>query len=266
MALLRKHKRKGAIMRRPEFSASAITTLLRSQKIATLPQLTQALGTDARRTVFRKLSELQYRTSYSHRGRYYTLEEVADFDEDGLWSYKSVWFSVYGTLLATAEALVGEGEFGYYVDELDNWLHVGTKDALRKLVRDERLCREKVEGRYLYCSADSVIRRQQVLARRTYNERTLGGPLPEPDALHDELKAAIILFFSLLDEKQRRLYAGLESLKLGHGGDRRMAKLLGMGVGAVARGRRALLERDVEVERVRRAGAGRKPVEKKRPR
>ena len=28
-------------------------------------------------TVFRKLSELEYRTSYSHRGRYYTLDELA---------------------------------------------------------------------------------------------------------------------------------------------------------------------------------------------
>jgi hypothetical protein len=45
-----------------------------------------------------------------------------------------------------------------------------------------------------------------------------------------------------------------------------MAKLLGMGVGAIARGRRELLERDVEVERIRRAGAGREAVEKKRRR
>jgi hypothetical protein len=231
-----------------------------------MDEMKAALGTRGDATVFRLLADLAYRTSYSHRGRYYTLDEVADFDEDGLWSYESVWFSIYGTLLATAEAIVEEGEFGYFVDELDNVLHVGTKDALRKLVGDGRLCREKVEGRYLYCSAESVVRRQQVLARRTYNERTLGGALPEPDAMHDELKAAIILFFSLLDEKQRRLYAGLESLKLGHGGDRRMAKLLGMGVGAVARGRRELMERDVEVDRVRRDGAGRKLVEKKRQR
>ena len=79
----------------------------------------------------------------------------------------------------------------------------------------------------------------------------------------DEVKAAIVLFFSLLDEKQRRLYAGLESLKFGHGGDRRVAELLDLDVGVIARGRRHLLEQDVEVDRVRRVGAGRKRVEKK---
>ena len=253
-------------MRTPRFSAEALAEVLREQKIATLGQLAATLGPAVERTVFRKLRELASRSSYSHRGRYYTLDNVADFDEDGLWSYESVWFSVHGTLLATAEAIVDACALGRFVDELDNAVHVGTKDALRKLVRDGRLGREKVGGRFLYCSAESVRRRQQVLARRAHAERTMGGPLPEPDMMHEELKAAIILFFSLLDEKQRRLYAGLESLKLGHGGDRRMADLLGLGVGAVARGRRGLLERDVEVARIRKAGAGRKPVEKNRRR
>jgi hypothetical protein len=80
----------------------------------------------------------------------------------------------------------------------------------------------------------------------------------------DELKAAIILFFSLLDEKRRRLYAGLEALKTGRGGDARIAGLLGLDVSTVARGRRELLDQDVEVERVRSAGAGRRSMEKKR--
>jgi hypothetical protein len=250
-------------MKTTQFPSEALAELIRAQKIATMGQLADTLGTDVKRTVFRKLKELGYRTSYSHRGSYYTLDDVADFDDNGLWSYKSVWFSTHGTLLATVEAMVNAGEFGHFLDELDNALHVGTKDAVRKLVRDGRLGRKKVGGRYLYGSVRSVKMRQQVLARKVYAERTLGGPLPEPETMHDELKAAIILFFSLLDEKQRRLYAGLESLKMGHGGDRRMAVLLGLGVGAVARGRRELVERDVEGGRTRKEGAGRKSVEKK---
>jgi hypothetical protein len=52
-------------------------------------------------------------------------------------------------------------------------------------------------------------------------------------------------------------------MKSGHGGDVRVAELLGLDPGTVARGRRELMEDDVEVERTRRAGGGRKPVEKK---
>ena len=78
----------------------------------------------------------------------------------------------------------------------------------------------------------------------------------------DELKAAIVLFYSLLDEKLRRLYAGLEALKLGRGGDRKVADFLGLDPGTVARSRGELLAQDVEIDRVRKAGGGRRPTEK----
>jgi hypothetical protein len=81
----------------------------------------------------------------------------------------------------------------------------------------------------------------------------------------DELKAAILLFYSLLDEQQRRLFAGLESIKLGHGGDTILAEFLGLDAHTVARGRQQLLDRNVSPGRTRRSGGGRKPVEKKPP-
>jgi hypothetical protein len=81
--------------------------------------------------------------------------------------------------------------------------------------------------------------------------------------LSDEAKAAIIIFLSMLDEKQRRMYAGVEALKYGVGGDKWIAAVLGMHPQTVARGRRELLAGDVEVERARKVGGGRKPVEKK---
>ena len=253
-------------MRHTVYSADALAALLRKQKIATLAELMAALGTRVERTVFRKLRELAYRTSYSHRGGYYTLDEVAEFDDEGLWSFRSVHFSLHGTLLATACAFVNAAEAGYFVDELDNRLYVGTKDALRKLAEEERVGREKVGGQYLYLAAEAARKREQVRARRArLAEPGAGGPLPSADVMPDELKAALLLFASVLDEKTRRLYAGLEALKTGRGGDQRIAALLGIDPGTVARGRRELLERDIEVDRVRRAGGGRKSVEKKRP-
>ena len=90
-------------------------------------------------TVFRKSKHLAYRTSYSHRGSYYTLDETARFDEKGLWSFQSVWFSRWGTLLDTAEAFVENSAAGCFVEELDNLLHAGTKEPLLKLVRQGRV-------------------------------------------------------------------------------------------------------------------------------
>ena len=69
----------------------------------------------------------------------------------------------------------------------------------------------------------------------------LGRPLPDADLMPEELHAAIVLFASLLDERQRRLFAGLESLKWGWGGERRIATLLGIDPSTVATGRRQLV-------------------------
>lgn len=254
-------------MRPTLYVPDAAAVLLRKQKIASLPEVMAALGTAARRTAFRKLRELRCRTSYSHCGRYYTLDDVAGFDERGLWSHRDVWFSVHGTLLETAAALVEAADFGYFVEELDTVVHVGTKDALRTLVRSARLTRAQIAGRFLYCAADSDRRRRQLLARRArLAEPGISGPIPAAAIVPEELRAAIVLFFGVLDEKQRRLYAGLEALKTGRGGDARIAELLALDVGTVARGRRELLAQDIDVERVRQAGGGRKPVEKKRRR
>jgi hypothetical protein len=252
-------------MRTQSYHAEVLVELFKQKKIATFPELKQALGTAADMTVFRKLRESGYRTSYSHRGKYYALERDMDFDAQGLWVFGPARFSTYGTLLDTACVFVTEADAGFFCEELESVLNVGVKEALLKLFRQERVSRERIFGRYLYCSRDSVVRRRQVMSRRIFErERGVAPGFAGGEAVPDELKAAIILFVSMLGEKQRRLYAGLESLKLGHGGDRKIAELTAMDVHTVARGRRELLSQDVDAERVRKAGGGRKRLEKKR--
>ena len=113
-------------MRPTQYSTATLIDLFHRQTVASLPEVMAALGTRARRTAFRKLKELPYRTSYSHRG-YYTLEELIDFDQHGLWSFRAVRFSAAGTLLATTGH--SDAPAGQFSEELDNLLHVGTQDG-----------------------------------------------------------------------------------------------------------------------------------------
>ena len=252
-------------MKHESFHADDLVRVLRRNKVATMAELKKALGTEVDGTVFRKLKQLSYRTSYSHRGSYYTLDETARFDEKGLWSFDSVWFSGEGTLIDTAEAFVENAEAGYFVEELDGVLHVGTKEPLLRLVQQQRIARELLSGLYLYCSIEPALRQRQLLARSVrQDEPTVASSVTERDAVDDELKASMVLFLSTLNEKQRRLYAGLESIKLGYGGDQRIADFVGMDAHTVAKGRRELAQHDVDIERIRKAGGGRKPAEKKR--
>src|SRR5215813_7254948 len=232
-------------MRTISFEPQLLRKHLLRHRIATLPELKQVLGTSASLTVFRKLKLLDYLSSYSHRGRYYSLREIARFDDAGLWSHDAVWFSRYGTLVATIESFVNQSHGGWFADELADALHVA--------------------GRFLYTSADSRQSRDQIRSRQTASAVPLVADASALQLSPDELKAAILLFYSLLDEQQRRLFAGLESIKLGHGGDTTLAGFLGLDPHTVARGRQQLLDRNVAPGRTRRSGGGRKPAEKKPP-
>jgi len=251
-------------MKTNQYTAKHLLELLKKKKIATMQELKLALGTNAEATVYRKLNDISGITSYSHRGKYYTLDTTPEWDAFGLWSFRSVWFSARGTLISTIENLVGTSKGGYYTSELENILHVEVKVPLLKLLSEKRIERQKIFGRYLYISTEKDKLRIQITERRSWKtQANLGDPFLDPDYLPDELKASIILFFSMLDEKQRRLYAGIESLKIGHGGDRRVSEVLGINVDTVARGRSELLERDIDIATVRKSGGGRKSVEKK---
>jgi len=240
-------------MKTVRFSAERLLALFQQTPVATLAQLKTAPGTDVDLTAFRKLSALPYRTSYSHRGAYYTLDTLAHYNSLGLWSYRDIHFSRHGTLLDTAARLVTNAPAGYFTAELEALVQVAAKDALRQLVQRGRLDRRECQARYLYCAVERERRQQQWAARQAQQH-------PE-----DDLAAALVLFYSLLDEQQRRLYAGLESLEWGHGGDQLMAQLFGLDVDTVARGRVELLSGQVLRQGVRRAGAGRPRVEKKHP-
>jgi hypothetical protein len=168
-------------------------------------------------------------------------------------------------LLATVEIFVNQSCHGYYAQELADELHAEVQEPLRHLVRQQRLARQEVDGQFLYTAIDSIQRRQQTLTRRSAQAVPVSVHSAALQVSPDELKAAIILFYGLLDEQQRRLFAGLESIRVGHGGDTLLGDFLGLDVHTVARGRQQLLDRNVVGGRTRRTGGGRTLAEKKRP-
>lgn len=89
----------------------------------------------------------------------------------------------------------------------------------------------------------------------------LGGSDHPQRSLHEHIN----LLLHRLDEQQRRWFAGLESKKIGHGGDTIVARITGLHVDTIRRGREELDAglTDRPIDRIRRPGAGRPPVQKK---
>jgi hypothetical protein len=83
---------------------------------------------------------------------------------------------------------------------------------------------------------------------------------------HPEAQHHLMLrrLFPLLDERERRLFSGMEALRLGHGGARLISQVVGLSEQTVRHGRNELLKAKSSLPpgRVRRPGAGRPLTEK----
>lgn len=162
-------------------SARALRSFFRKRPVADLATLFEVLDTRSRMSVFRRLRDIGYFSSYTQTGRYYTLAEVPSFDEHGLWWYQAVGFSRRGTLRATVAWLVEEAEGGYTHAELEVRLRIQVHNALLVLVRAGAIRREVLAGVYLYVSSDATRAKLQLVVRREQVAEAARLPRLPPD-------------------------------------------------------------------------------------
>jgi hypothetical protein len=252
-------------MRTTQISAGWLQDAFHRHRVLTLPEMMEVLGTGARMTVFRKLRELDYRASYSHAGKYYTVTEAGRWNAHGLWVWEGVRFSLHGTLLVTLRYLIDSAPSGCFAEELEQEVGVQVHNALATLHQRAQVNRRQIGGAFLYVSASGG-ERQLRRRSRAVEEQAVQAVSRPPEQEVAGLDETLQRFLATLNEKQRRLYAGYESLKLGRGGDTRVAESTGLDVKTVARGRRELLTAEIHLDRIRAPGAGRPSVKKNRDR
>jgi len=170
-----------------------LARLFARKPVVDLPMLKTALDTTSRTTVFRALSAVGYLASYSHAGRFYTLQYIPDFNEDGIWSHRDVLFSRRRTLRATVAHMVVTAPAGQTHAELQARVLLKVHDTLHGLVGGGEIGRVEVERLYLYVSANNEAAELQVGERRR-QLLSVDVPvvrLPEPDAVIQILLALI---------------------------------------------------------------------------
>lgn len=191
----------------------ALSRLFNRQPVADLPCLKKVLGTNSRATVSRILSEVGYLTSYSHAGRYYTMERIPRFDDDGLWAYGEILFSKHRTLRATIVHFVNAASAGQTHAELQGRLRIRVQDTLRDLLEDKLIGRTAIEDLYVYVNSNRVGAQRQISARRRLLQQCLKhASLPNKNAIIDVLRTFIhhprddpITLATLLDREGKRV-------------------------------------------------------------
>ncbi len=147
-------------------SSEQVVRFLQRKKVADMNTLRDALGGRSRRSIFRDLAKIGYLSSYTDVGRYYTLQDIPKFDEQGLWFHRDIGFSKAGTLKQTVAVQVEQTPEGRTHGEFQHILRVRVHNTLLDLLRQGRIGRERLRRVYLYVSADPGRAEQQVAARR----------------------------------------------------------------------------------------------------
>jgi len=197
-----------------------------SEKVVlTIDDLKNVLKTESRMTVFRKMKQLSYKSSYSHCGKYYTLDSLAQYDKNGIWNYNKIFFSKYGTLKNCVLENIEKSRIGLTSSELGELLHIPVYNTVLGLYNSHIINRKQIGKEYIYLSikngdAQFLLRKQGIQS--------------EHELSKDDKDEYLALFMSLLNEKQQRIFAGYESLKLGYGGDKKIAIKTGLNVKTVS--------------------------------
>jgi len=147
-------------MRPIHIQTKTVIKIFENTAVLTMEELTTELNC-SHMTVFRKLCELHYFSSYTHKGKYYTLSQVARFNNNGLWEYQGIRFSLYGNLKNTVLQFVNHSQAGYSADELEKLLVVRVNNTLFALFTEEQLVRDSYGRKYIYFSRNDGIRKFQ---------------------------------------------------------------------------------------------------------
>jgi hypothetical protein len=169
-----------------------IENLFRKRRVVTMSDLCAVIGSSSRMTVFRRLREIEYVSSYTHTGRYYTLYGIACFDSDGIWFYDDIGFSQNGSLKNTVTYLVDNGDAGRFHSDLQGQLRVRVHNVLLDLVRSKQIKRTKYQGQYLYLSTDKVRSRKQIEQRDKLSMRARRIPVFISQSMVIEILAEVI--------------------------------------------------------------------------
>jgi hypothetical protein len=158
-----------------------ILSFLKKTKVFTLTELSDFIPC-SKRTAQRKLKQWKTYRSFNFNGRFYVLQNIPEFDENGTWKYRNILFSKHGNLKATFEAVVSQSQAGLHAVEIGKIMKTNAYAFLSHFSRSAAIRKEKHKGIYLYFSDDPEKYREQKSHRNKLIQSKVGADLP-PDFL-----------------------------------------------------------------------------------
>ena len=124
-----------------------------------------------------------YITSYNFNAAYYTLTDIPEFDNYGLWTFQDVRFSKYGSLTNTITQLIANNPKGLEIKEIEEILCVNVATIVTKLFQQGHINRKKIGGIFVYFNHCNSEMEKQLEKRQEEKREKLSLLLPEPERI-----------------------------------------------------------------------------------
>ena len=151
-----------------------LVQLFSKQKCRQIDDISNSIGYSVI-SVRRFLKQIGYFRSYTHNGKWYTLQSIPAFNKNGLWHFNDIGFSKHGNLTQTIFFLVNRSRKGLTAKELSQLLKTPCHAVLTNMHKNTQLDRDKYTQEFVYLSTDRRINRRQ----RKFIETTLDRDLPQ---------------------------------------------------------------------------------------
>lgn len=154
-----------------EDALETLRGLFIKKKVLMITDVIKAVHATTRMTAYKYMKRLGYLSSFTHAGKYYTLQNIPEFDKDGLWHYGDIGFSKYGTLMKTITHLVNTSKNGKTNSELEKQQRTYVQNTLLRLVQTKKIARKEQKGVYVYLSSDPEVGGKQMKRRNEIGSR-----------------------------------------------------------------------------------------------
>lgn len=148
-------------MDKSELKKTRISQLFKLQSCLTLEELCTSLNYSGR-SAQRLLKSIGYYSSFTHNGKWYTLQTIPAFDNNGLWFYQGIGFSKYLDLNATIRHLIDSSTQGLMAGDLSKTLSTSCPPVLNRLYKTKKIDRIKIHRGFVYLSANHTIKERQI--------------------------------------------------------------------------------------------------------
>jgi DeoR/GlpR family transcriptional regulator of sugar metabolism len=193
---------------------NVVENIIRSKKIQTFEQILKQVNC-SEVTLRRDIRWMKGITSYTHQGRFVTLEDIPEFDHNDIWFYNNIGFTKFKNSLELIVHLINHSKEGLTREQIQKILKIQIFQQIQTLLKRNKLYRSKIGNKYIYLPEElSRNKKQKLLSLNVNNIEEYYDAIVSSSDLVALLKAVLVEKKIKIDAKNLKRFTKKYSLTI----------------------------------------------------